>query len=138
MYQAPINQRRIAHQYSTHLSTVLSPEKLNFYLKYPDLWKNRYPRHPHQWSDVSTGIVRGITVFTWLQTHIETQARNCSTTPAITWPKVCSIVEKSITLQLEAPTSRLTHRNLTRPRNLMKTLTATQTMKDILISNVIS
>lgn len=96
-------QRQQMYTYSRHLDSALEYDKIDFYLKFPDLWGKSYPGIP-----VSTlhpqdnGSILGHQLFRTIETYITSCTGTSSSTSSVTFPTILSVVHEAIDLQVLA------------------------------------
>jgi len=98
------------HQYSRHVSSALSPDKLDFYRCYPQYVARRFPTiNPSWFVDISSGKHNNITIFTWIEDHIKKYEPTIDIDFSSSWELVWQTTITSLELQIESLTSGLSN-----------------------------
>jgi len=103
-------QESTYHQYSRHVSSALSPDKLEFYRCYPQYVKRRFPTiNPTWFVDVTSGQYNNVTIFSWVEDHIRRYEPVIDVDFSTSWDLVWQTTITSLNLQIESLTSGLSN-----------------------------
>ncbi|QKI29233.1 hypothetical protein 4 [Solanum melongena rhabdo-like virus] len=98
------------HLYSRHVTGALTPEKLDFYRKYPSFVEKRFPElRPSWFKDVSTGFTNNTAIFPWVETYLLSNRPFSEQSTQTDLNLVWEVVEESLRLQIDHVTHGLQH-----------------------------
>lgn len=114
---APASKRQrrgTYHQYSRHVTGALTPERLDFYRKYPLYAERRFPSCSPSWFRVvDSGFDGPINIFGWLEQYIINSRPFCAPSYNSTMSLIWDTIAESLKIQIAQLTQGLSHSDST-------------------------